>query len=438
MRVSRTFSGRYLRKRPRIPRGRRLWPLAHRQRTGADSHLNGGGSASAPCTSLVGMEHRRVGHVGSHTRVQDPIQEHLTPDHGSSGVPKELLGRTQTQRLADSHTGLCCKRRTRSLAGTARPGILLSGLSRSQTVRRVAHGHRPALPEPIHFGGLIQDGVGRLHPASASSGRVGGVNRFGGRLPPHTYAPPIMEVPKVRPRGRGLRISSPSFRPGSRTVRVHSGDENGVNTLPRIPRRLSLPVSVARELSKTGRVNHVSYALSGFPDQRKEIGIDSLPGIHVSGSVVQSGTRHGQTCPSQIVDFPSVDNQADGTNRCISAGPPQATRPYGVLCSTPSGSESCQKGAADAVGREMGLQPMGFPNPTHDVVQSLGRDLATGRIPRTVESAPPPLSNANAIHRRLQHRLGRSSQYPSGVGDLVCISEVDTSTTSRWRLSFRR
>ena len=404
--------------------------MAHRQRPSTGTPLESGGPTPAPCEPMVSMEQRRVGNVYSHSGVQDSVQEHLTSYYGSSSVPKDLLGRAQTHRLANSHTGLCCERRTCTLAGTARPGILLSGLSRTQTVRRVAHGHRPTCPKPIYVGGLVQDGVSRLHPTSASSGRMGCVNRFGGRLSSRTYAPTIMEVPKVRPRGRGIRISSSSIRPGSRTVRFHSSDENGVSTLPpcgtsvpRIPGRSSMPGSVAREMSEAGTVNYISYALSRIPDQRKEIGIDPLPGIHISGSVIQSGERHGLSCTSQIGEVPSATRQTDRTNNCVTTGSPQTTRSHGILCSTPAGSKSCQTGVADAVVSKMGLQPMGFAYPSHDVVQTSSRYLATGGISRSMESSSSPLGNANSIHRRLQHRLGGTSQHPTGVGNLVCISQ---------------
>ncbi len=400
--------------------------------------LEGGRPAPTSCDTLVPMEQRRVGYVCSLERVQDTFQKCPAPDYGSSGFSKELRRRAQTQRLARSHSRLYCKRCTRTLAGTNRPGILFPGLSRPQTIRAMAHGHRPACPQPIHIGGLVQDGISRIHPASVTHGRMGGVNRLDGRLSPHTDASPVLEIHPVCPRGRGVRVSNPPLRPGGSTIRFHPSDEIGIGvlpsrgtTVPRLPGRLSLPCSNTRELSKTGRVNNVSNTLSGFLDQHQEIRIDSLSGIHIPGSVVQSGTRYGLPCPSQVSDIPSASRETDGTINCVSAGSPQATRPHGILRATPSRRESSQKGVADAVDNEVGLQPLGQTYPSHDVVQNRGRELARGRIPRAIQSSPQPQSHANAVHRRLQHRLGRSPQQSPSIGQMVCGPQRSTYQLSR-------
>ena len=123
-------------------------------------HINGT-SIPVLCGPLVGREQRRVCDVSSPSRdLAWPVFQQNYADQPRRTAPQAVI----SDYLAN---GALVRLRERQ-----GPGSLFPGSPRSQTVREMAHGHRPALPHPIHVGGLVQDGVCRLHPASVACGVI--------------------------------------------------------------------------------------------------------------------------------------------------------------------------------------------------------------------------------------------------------------------------
>ena len=177
---------------------------------------------------------------GLHPPFSDPAKSHKV-SHS-----RKLLCQSPQEQLPDggitsAYRQKCC----RISAQSDLPRVFQPAVFGTQTQQQVETNTGPEQSEPLSQGGEIQNGDTGNHQDIPPTRGVGHLNRFQGRLLPHSNTGTIQEIPEIFHPRPDIPIQSTTFRSVHSTLGVHCSSKGGETDghaqgykNPPVPRRL--------------------------------------------------------------------------------------------------------------------------------------------------------------------------------------------------------
>ena len=281
--------------------------------------------------------------------------------------------------------------------------------------------------QSFHFIPTLQDGDSEHYSSTALSKRLGCVNRFERRLPPHSGSSAIQEVLGFLIHGHDLSVQGSAFRPQRLTLGLHKSGSNSCGPSPPsrnsnllLSRRLALSCGVQGAIGASSSNDLAVDSGSGFPCELEEV----FPGTAEISCLSRGSAGHPELVGS------SFGAQSVGSSVCDSGSHKRLASALlwqkflGHLASFVDLVPNCR----------MLMRPLQFhllryftplidPQdklvPLSPEVKVLCRAWAS--LSHLLEGKPfppppPPAASSGDFHRRLVSGLGGSSSSTPSVG----------------------
>ena len=297
--------------------------------------------------------------------------------------------------------------------------------------------------QSFHFVPTVQDGDSKRHSSTALSKRLGCVDQFERRLPPHSGSSAIQEVLGFPIHGHDLSVQGSAYRPQRLTLGLHKSGSNSCGPSP--PSR-NLNLLLSRRLALSGRVQGAIGASSsndlavdsgsGFPCELEEV----FPGAAEVFCLSRGSAGHpelvGSSFGAQSVGASVCDSGSHKQLVGISPLVAEVSRPSGQFCGfspqLQDGDETSSvspSAVLHSLDRSPG-QTCPFESRGQDFVQGVGLPLSSSRR-EAVCPPPPPAASSGDFHRRFLSGLGGSSSSTSSVGGVIEVGGYGPHQFSR-------
>ena len=236
---------------------------------------------------------RPLGVGDTNARLQASVCTKTTTNMHPSLVFSRFTNKARRFKYRNKYYGFKTRNRTR--ASTKLPGFLYHNLFGAKKEWQASSCHQSKTLKQVSGDTSVQNADHPQHCKGSDKGRVCGVNRFGRRVLSHSNSQVVSEIPEICLQRSSMAVSVPPVRPSDESVRVYPG---GLATSEVPTTVISSVTSVSGRLvdrrnnqgqnTNTAVDNSQSDNGNGLVDKQREIGINSITAVHLSGRSVLS------------------------------------------------------------------------------------------------------------------------------------------------------
>ena len=269
--------------------------------------------------------------------------------------------------------------------------------------------------QSFHFVPTLQDGDSERHSSTALSKRLGCVDRFERRLPPHSGSSAIQEVLRFPIHGHDLSVQGSAFRSQRLALGLHKSGSNSCGPSPPsrnsnllLSRRLALSGGVQGAIGASSSNDLAVDSGSGFPCELEDV----FPGAAEVSCLSRGAAGHpelvGSSFGAQSVGSSVCDSGSH--KRLVGIGPlvAEVSRPSGRFCGSSHQLQDADETSSvspsailHSLDRSPG-QTCPFESRGQGFVQGVGLPLSSSRR----EAVCPSAASSGDFHRRFVSGLG--------------------------------